>query len=82
LTLKPIIFITDIYIYVGKDSDGNTLDENDRKFSKPTQSVLRLTKPINKTNRNITADNWFTSIELIEELKKKREYLCRYCPKK
>lgn len=59
------------YIYVGKDSDGNTLDENDRKFSKPTQSVLRLTKPINKTNRNITADNWFTSIELIEELKKR-----------
>lgn len=72
-----------MYIYVGKDSDGNTLDENDRKFSKPTQSVLRLTKPINKTNINITADNWFESIELIEELKKRgNTYVYRYCSEK
>lgn len=37
----------------------------------PTQSVIRLTKPLFGSNRNITCDNWFTSIELIEYLKKK-----------
>lgn len=55
-----------------EDSKGQTFDENDRKFSKPIQSVLHLTKYINKYNRNIIPDNWFTSIELIRELKKKR----------
>lgn len=37
----------------------------------PTQSVIHLAKPLFGSNRNITCDNWFTSIELIEYLKKK-----------
>lgn len=57
------------YIYVGKDSEGQTLSMEEQNFSKPTQSVIRLSKPIYKTNRNITADNWFTSLELVRELK-------------
>lgn len=57
------------YIYVGKDSDGQTISMEEQNFSKPTQSVIRLSKPIYKTNRNITADNWFTSLELVRELK-------------
>lgn len=36
----------------------------------PTSVVLRLAKPIQGSNRNITGDNWFTSIELVNELSK------------
>lgn len=56
------------YIYTGRDSDGQGLSDSDRKFSKPTQSVLRLTRPIYGTNKNVTADNWFSSIQLIDVL--------------
>lgn len=59
------------YIYTGKGSDGNTLSEIEKKFAKPTQAVLNLVKPLEGTNRNITADNWFTSVELLSELKKR-----------
>ncbi|XP_030753898.1 piggyBac transposable element-derived protein 4-like [Sitophilus oryzae] len=60
------------YLYCGKDSDGLTLsDEDRRKFAKPSQSVLRLAKPIFGSNRNITADNWFSSVELVDMLKSK-----------
>lgn len=57
------------YIYAGKDSDGRGLEDALKKLSKPTQSVIRLVKPIEGTNRNITADNWFSSLELVEQLK-------------
>ncbi|KAL4120740.1 hypothetical protein QTP88_013376 [Uroleucon formosanum] len=33
--------------------------------------VLRLIKPISKTGRNVTCDNWFTSVPLATELLKK-----------
>lgn len=36
----------------------------------PHDLVLRLVEPIKKTGRNITADNWFTSMPLIKELAK------------
>ena len=38
---------------------------------KPTQAVLRLVKSIEGSNRNVTADNWFTSMEVINELQKR-----------
>lgn len=56
------------YIYTGRDSDGQGLSDSDKKFNKPTQSVLRLTRPIYGTNKNVTADNWFSSIQLIDVL--------------
>lgn len=65
----------DIYIYIyysGKDSDGFSLTNEEKKLLKPTQSVLRLTRPIANSNRNITADNWFSSMEVVEELRKRR----------
>lgn len=64
-------YLYDGYIYCGKGSDGLTLSEADKKFSIPSQAVLRLTKSIVKTNRNVTADNWFSSIEIVSELKKR-----------
>lgn len=39
---------------------------------------LRVIKPIENINRNLTADNWYTSTQLVEELKKKTD-LCRKC---
>lgn len=59
------------YIYAGKNSDGTNLPLEDKKFAKPTQSVLRLTQPLYQTNRNVTFDNWFTSIELVKILKER-----------
>ena len=41
-----------------------------QKSNKPEDVVLRLVEPIKKSGRNITADNWFTSIPLIEKLTK------------
>lgn len=60
------------YIYTGKNSDGTTLRDIDQSLSKPTQAVLRLSAPIQGTNRNITADNWFTSVQLVKTLKEKK----------
>ncbi|KAJ8968050.1 hypothetical protein NQ314_002488 [Rhamnusium bicolor] len=57
------------YINAGKDSDGYGLNAALKQFSKLLQSVLRLVRFIENTNRNITADNWFSSLELVEELK-------------
>lgn len=53
------------YIYSGKDSDGIGLTEAEgKKFLVSTQVWLRLKKTLQGSNRNITADNWFSSKEL------------------
>lgn len=62
-------YLFNSYIYCGKDSDGQGLSEDEKKLSKPTQSVIRLAKPLFQTNRNITADNWFSSVELARTLR-------------
>lgn len=62
-------YIYNAYVYTGRGSDGATLTDAEKKFSIPTQSVIRLTKGIEGSNRNVTADNWFSSIELIQRLK-------------
>lgn len=59
------------YIYCGKGSDGETLTNEEKKFLVPSQAVIRLTIPIHGSNRNVTFDNWFTSIELVDALKKR-----------
>lgn len=64
-------YLYNAYVYSGKDSDGRTLSAEERRLKIPTQAVLRLVKPIEKTNRNVTADNWFGSIELVTELQKR-----------
>ncbi|KAL4098870.1 hypothetical protein QTP88_023388 [Uroleucon formosanum] len=52
--------------YIGKE----TRNPNDLLI--PTQYVLNLMEPIMGTNRNVTTDNWFTSIELAEQLRVKK----------
>lgn len=62
---KPYAY--NAYIYCG-NSDSEGLSEVERKLEVPAQSVIRLTKPIADTNRNVTANNRFSSIQLMEIL--------------
>jgi hypothetical protein len=64
--MQEVDTLLNAYIYSGKDSNGYNLPDDLKKYSKPTQAVLRLAKPIFSTNRNITVDNWFSSIELVD----------------
>lgn len=57
------------YLYCGKNTEGLTLTEEEKKYPIPTQACLRLCKPILNSNRNITTDNWYTSMELINVMK-------------
>jgi hypothetical protein len=61
--MQEVDNLLNAYIYSGKDSDEYNLPDDLKKYSKPTQAVLRLAKPIFSTNRN---DNWFSSIELVD----------------
>lgn len=64
-------YLFNAYIYTGKGSDGRTLSLEERQLQIPTQAVVRLVKPIEKSNRNVTADNWFGSMEVVTELQKR-----------
>lgn len=59
------------YIYTGKDSDGIGLSNEEKKLLVPSQAVVRLTKPIEHSRRNVTGDNWFSSVEVVRELEKR-----------
>lgn len=61
-------YLYNAYIYTGRGSDGATLDDREKKFLVPTQAILHLSKPVYGSNRNITCDNWFTSLEVAQEL--------------
>lgn len=50
-------------VYVGTQPDGPYKVTNSSK-----DLVLRLVEPIRGSNRNVTADNWFASLELAVEL--------------
>ncbi|XP_030745477.1 uncharacterized protein LOC115874468 [Sitophilus oryzae] len=59
-------YLLNSFIYSGKD----THKTNPRKLDIPTLDGLALIPPISGNNRNVTADNWFSSVELIRELRK------------
>lgn len=62
-------YLYNAYVYAGKESDGMGLsDEEKKQLSKPSQAVVRLSKCIYNTNRNVTCDNWFTSVEIAQRL--------------
>lgn len=50
-------------VYVGTQPEGPYKVEN-----KPSSIVKRMITPISNTGRNITMDNWYTSIPLVNEL--------------
>ena len=54
-------------IYPGKQTPGPFCESN-----KPSDVVKRIAEPISGTGRNITAYNWFTEMDLVDDLKKKR----------
>lgn len=62
-------YLLNTYVYMSKHSDGNGLCDLEKKFSKPTQVVLQLTQPLCCSNRSVTFDNWFTSVELVQTIK-------------
>lgn len=60
-------YVLSMEIYAGKQPAGLYELSNAAK-----DVVHRLTEPIENTGRNITLDNWFTSIPLAEELLQKK----------
>lgn len=64
--------------YLGKESEtenknkGKSKSSQSKEFLIPTQDVLRLTETIHGTYRNVTVDNWFTSVELADQLSLKK----------
>ena len=72
LTDSRTSYLYNAYIYCGKDSDGFGLTAEERKLLKPTQAMLRLAEPLFNSNINITADNWYSSIQLVDVLRTKK----------
>lgn len=54
-------------IYAGSQPEGPFYVSN-----KPTAVVFRMAEPLFGSGRNITADNWFTDMELVNDLKQKK----------
>lgn len=63
---SQVFYLYNLEVYAGLQPEGMYQISN-----KPTDVVLRLSQPIYGSGRNITADNWFTSIELVEQLRSK-----------
>lgn len=62
-----MVYTYNMEIYAGKQPDGPFCISN-----KPTDVVKRMAGPLFGTGRNITGDNWFTDLDLIDELKLKK----------
>lgn len=63
---SQVYYLYNLEIYAGLQPEGPF-----RLSNSPSDVVLRLCQPIYQTGRNVTADNWFTSIPLIDELRSK-----------
>ncbi|XP_050295783.1 uncharacterized protein LOC126735740 [Anthonomus grandis grandis] len=61
-------YLVNAEIYVGSEIKVNGAKKP--TLSNPTRVVLRLVECVKGTNRNITGDNWYSSVELVDELKK------------
>lgn len=58
-------FTSNLEVYVGQQPLGPYQVSN-----RPSDVVQRLCEPIRGTGRNVTLDNWFTSMELVQNLKR------------
>lgn len=56
-------YTTNLEVYLGVQPDGPYKVSNS-----PNDVVCRLVEPVAGSNRNITADNWFSSIHVAQEL--------------
>lgn len=63
---SQVYYLYNLEIYAGLQPEGQF-----RLSNSPSDVVLRLCEPIYETGRNVTADNWFTSIPLIDKLRSK-----------
>ncbi|XP_024086112.1 piggyBac transposable element-derived protein 4-like [Cimex lectularius] len=61
-----MIYTCNMEICTGKQPEGPFLVSN-----KPREVVKRIAEPLFETGRNITTDNWFTDIDLVNDLKKR-----------
>lgn len=61
-------YLYNAFIYTDKDCYGKGLSIEEQKLKKPTQAIIKLTKPLHNSNRNVTADNWFSTKQLADEL--------------
>ena len=64
---SKLFYTGNLEIYAGKQPKSPYFVDN-----KSVAVVKRLAKPIYNSGRNITADNWFTDLGLITDLKKHR----------
>lgn len=64
LVCAKSMYTLNLEVYTGKQPDGSPLQLS----NSAEDVVLRMVKPIEGTNRNVTGDNWFTSISLTERL--------------
>jgi hypothetical protein len=62
-----MLYIFNLEIYTGKQPDGLYQVSN-----KPADVIKRLVEPVNGTGCNIMADNWFTDVNLVFELRKRK----------
>lgn len=61
-------YTTNLEVYVGVQPDGPM-----RTSNKPYDLVTRLVDPLSGTKRNITTDNWFTSLPLAVDLLEQKQ---------
>lgn len=62
-----MFYTQNLEVYVGKQPDGPFANSNSGQAI-----VERMVEPIVNSGRNVTVDNWFTSIELCESLLEKK----------
>lgn len=67
LSDAKLFYTSKMEIYCGQQPEGPY-----RHSNAAAEVVMRLSQPIFQSGRNITADNWFTSLALITELEKKK----------
>lgn len=62
-----MFYTLNMEIYAGIQPQGPFIISN-----KPKDVVMRIVEPMHGSGRNVTCDNWFTSVELLEALKAKK----------
>lgn len=63
----------------GQNSDGNGLSEEEKRFNKPTQGLLWLIQSLVGSNRSVTFNNWFSSIEFREAMEQRELTKLYWC---